>query len=252
MNNNQGTQENIFQFASRIIDDARNAFINFEDSDYIQTHIDQIERLHIMFNYLLISIESNNPRYSLILHQLSLTNNIQENLEIALSQEGYTWTEIAKMLNVSSKTITRRRNELNIKVEKIYTILSNDELDCALKESLRRIDPFGITACYAEIIPRRKYQVSGPNVLWHIDRNHKLIYWKFVIHGAIDSYSRIITYLHCSTNNQVQTVLKSFLNAIENYGVPSKVCGNCGGENVAVAEWMLISKELDCGSYIGG
>ena len=84
MNNNQEIQENIFQFVSRTIDDARNAFINSEDSNYIQTHIDQIKRLHIMFNHLLISIESNNPTYSLILHQLSLTNNIQENLESKL------------------------------------------------------------------------------------------------------------------------------------------------------------------------
>ena len=73
MNNNQEIQENIFQFASRTIDDARNAFINSEDSNYIQTHIDQIERLHIMFNYLLISIESNNPIYSLIFHNQNHT-----------------------------------------------------------------------------------------------------------------------------------------------------------------------------------
>ena len=188
-----------------------------------------------------------------------------------------------KMLNVSSKTITRRRNELNITVEEIYTIFSNDELDHMilsikeqqpnarqviimgalkgrgikikrqrLRESLRRIDPFGITARWAEIISRRRYQVSGPNALWHIDGNHKLIHWKFIIHETIDSYSQIITYLHCSTNNQAQTVLRSFLNAIENYGVPSRVRGDRGGENVAVAEWMLINKGLDRGSYIGG
>ncbi|RHZ83186.1 hypothetical protein Glove_99g272 [Diversispora epigaea] len=86
MNNNQEIQENIFQFASRTIEDARNAFINFEDSNYIQTHIDQIERLHIMFNYLLISIESNNSTYSLIFYQLNLTNNIKENSKSKLIQ----------------------------------------------------------------------------------------------------------------------------------------------------------------------
>jgi hypothetical protein len=62
----------------------------------------------------------------------------------------------------------------------------------------------------------------------------------------------MVTYLHCSTNNQVQTVLRFFLNAIENYGIPSRVRGDRRGENVAVAEWMLINKRLDCGSYIGG
>ena len=94
--------------------------------------------------------------------------------------------------------------------------------------------------------------VAGPNALWHIDGNHKLINWKFVIHGAIDGYSQIITYLHCNTNNQARTVLRCFLNAIENYGVPSRVRGDRGGENVDVAKWMLINRGLDRGSYIGG
>ncbi|RHZ81757.1 hypothetical protein Glove_117g320 [Diversispora epigaea] len=318
MNNNQEIQ-NFFQFASRTMNDARNVFINSEDFNYIQTHIDQIERLQIIFNHLLISIEINHPNYSLILHQLSLTNDIQENLEnkliqlsdeelpiellihaessggrpklqiprntlVALSQEGYKWTEIAKMLNVSTQTITRRRDELNIQIEgEIYSIISNDELDQIvqsikeyqpnagqviimgalkgrgikikrqrLRESLRRIDPFGISARWAELIPRRRYQVAGPNALWHIDGNHKLINWKFVIHGAIDGYSRMITYLHCNTNNQARTVLRCFLNAIENYGIPSRVRGDRGGENVDVAEWMLINRGLDRDSYIGG
>jgi hypothetical protein len=30
------------------------------------------------------------------------------------------------------------------------------------------------------------YEVAGPMSLWHVDANHKLIRWKFVIHGGID------------------------------------------------------------------
>ena len=34
-------------------------------------------------------------------------------------------------------------------------------------------------------IHRRQYRVAAPLSLWHIDGNHKLIRWQFVIHGCI-------------------------------------------------------------------
>ena len=55
-------------------------------------------------------------------------------------------------------------------------------------------------------IHRRTYSVPGPNALWHVDGNHKLIRWRLVIHGGIDGFSRLITYLHCSNNNRSDTV----------------------------------------------
>ncbi|CAG8605407.1 11358_t:CDS:2, partial [Diversispora eburnea] len=183
---------------------ARDAFINSENSDYIQTYINQIERLYIIFNYLLISIEFNYPTYSLILYQLSLINGIKENLEnklVQLSDEESSVElliyvklseEIAKILNVSSKTITRRRDKLNIRVEEIYTIFSNDELDYEIL-SIKEQQPNA-----EQVI------IMGPNALWYINGNYKLIYWKFVIHGVID--------------------------------VPSRVRDDREGENVAVAE----------------
>ena len=38
-----------------------------------------------------------------------------------------------------------------------------------------------------------------------------------VIHGDVDGFTRIPVFLHCSTNNKAATVLKMFLNAVENY-----------------------------------
>ena len=59
------------------------------------------------------------------------------------------------------------------------------------------------------------------------------------IHGGVDGFTRIPVFLHCSTNNKAATVLGLFLNAIESYGLPSRVRSEKGKENVDVAWYML-------------
>ena len=50
-----------------------------------------------------------------------------------------------------------------------------------------------------------------PNVLWHIDGNHKLIRCRLVINACIDGFSRLVVYLRCANNNRALTVLVFFL-----------------------------------------
>ena len=88
-------------------------------------------------------------------------------------------------------------------------------------------------------VRRRVYIVPSPNYMWHIDGNHKLIIcWHFVVHGGIDGYSRMITYLKCA-NNRASTVAESFDIAISTYGIPARVQSDHGGENVDVWQFMV-------------
>ena len=97
------------------------------------------------------------------------------------------------------------------------------------------------------------YRVPGPNSLWHIDGNHKLIIrWRFVIHGGVDGFSRVIVFLHCSTNNRSETVFGLFHGATKVFGVPSRVRSDKGGENVRVCQFMISHRGLNRGSHIAG
>ena len=40
---------------------------------------------------------------------------------------------------------------------------------------MHRVDPEGVVLRWREAIQQRKYRVSSPLALWHIDGNHKLI-----------------------------------------------------------------------------
>ena len=74
--------------------------------------------------------------------------------------------------------------------------------------------------------------------MWHIDGHHKLIHWKIVVHGGIDGFSRMVTFMKAVDNNRSETVLEAFSDAVSAYGWPSRVRSDYRKENWEVKKIM--------------
>ena len=148
------------------------------------------------------------------------------------------------MFNISKRTMQRRVHEYQLYKEK-YNHISDDELEEMVhkiildfpKSGFRRmkgylqakglniqwerihsalwkLDPerMILRLVNSNIIHWRKYSVPGTLFLWHIDGNHKLIRWRFFINVSPRSL-----------NNKASTVLVLYIEAVQSYGLPSKV-----------------------------
>ena len=85
-----------------------------------------------------------------------------------------------------------------------------------------------------------------------VDSHHKLIRWRFITHGSVDGYSRLILYLQCCTNNRASTVYELFLKAAQEYHLPSRVRCDQDLENVAVARHMIEKRGAERRSMLVG
>jgi len=93
-----------------------------------------------------------------------------------------------------------------------------------VRQAAHDLDP-SVTSRKSPAIRRRVDSAPYPSYLWHLDGNHKLIRWSFVVHHCIDGYSHL-SFCRCSTNNKSETVRK--------YSRPQRIASDHGGENVSV------------------
>ena len=194
----------------------------------------------------------------------------------------YNWTKVALVLGISRATLYRRLQEAGVRPNDC-TPLSNNQLDDIMRsikqdhpndgevlikghllrmgirisrklmrQSIHRVDHVGVVNRRRSIIYRRVYSVPYPNYIWHIDGHHKLIRWRFVIHGSIDGFSRTITYLKCSDNNRANTVLYLFQQAVAVFGLPGHIRSDHGGENIDIWRYMLLHHNYDFSCIITG
>ena len=111
-----------------------------------------------------------------------------------------------------------------------------------VQEAIHAVDPEGIQQRKQKPIRRRVYSVACPNYVWHIDGNHKLVRWRFVVHHGIDGFSRMVVFAHCSTNNRAETVRSLFCEALPKYGRPLRIRTDHGGENVGIWQDMIAAR----------
>ncbi|XP_060587542.1 uncharacterized protein LOC132743043 isoform X2 [Ruditapes philippinarum] len=202
-------------------------------------------------------------------------------------ENDFSVNDISSILNVSSRTIARRLQYYSLSIRNSYSNIDDNELDelvaskvqefpnsgyrtiyghlksvdvriqiSRVREAIKRVDPCAVAVRRLFMqhyrIKRRRYNVEAPMALWHVDTNHKLIRWRFVIHAGIDGYSRLPTYTVIAPDNTSETALNAFKSGVIEYGVPHRVRTDKGKENIGIAEFMLQHWGIDSKSHITG
>ena len=201
-----------------------------------------------------------------------------------LRSEFNSWSQIARGLGVSRQTIYNRRRELGFSLDfERFSAIQDNNLDAMVQEELNafsctgetnvmacfrqcgvyiqrwqvresiiQVDPINRANRWGSRILHRPYSVPHPNYLRHMDTDMKLRHSRFCIHGCVDGFSRAIVYLRVNNNNRATTVLGCFQQAASEWGYPSHLRADNGGENIAVGEFMVWFCGENRGSFLTG
>ena len=132
---------------------------------------------------------------------------------------------LAQLLGIHRNTLRHKLQEIGL--HRRYSELTDNDIDLILKlykrlrpesglryttgflrhhglklqrqrvcNSLQQIDGLGQALRRHDGILRRKYQSRCSRSVSHIDGNHKLILWGFVIHGLVDGHDHVVYYIY--------------------------------------------------------
>ena len=87
----------------------------------------------------------------------------------------------------------------------------------------------------------RVYNVMGLNHVKHVDTNHELVRWRFIIIAGVDGFRRLVTFLKSCENNMSRTDLECFLSGVNKYKPPLRVHKDL--ENVSIADFIKSERE---------
>ena len=128
-----------------------------------------------------------------------------------LIENRFSVPQIAQLMGVSVSTIRQRMSDFNLSIRATYYPITDEQLDQLIagvqqqfpnwgnrqmygylishgmrvqfhrvRESQSRIDPEGSMMRRLHYLHRRCYSVRGPQHLWHVDGNHKLIRYMYM------------------------------------------------------------------------
>ena len=133
---------------------------------------------------------------SLILEQFSSCKQLIHHEEfVVCCYKVYTWLDLHIVVNIFFFKVQQVTKEFPYCGENLVKQIIRQRgikvTRAKIRESIHRVDQHGVDSRKRGRLHRRVYDVKGPNHLWHIDTNHKLVRWSFVIIGGIDGYSRL-------------------------------------------------------------
>ena len=57
-----------------------------------------------------------------------------------------------------------------------------------LCSEIHRVDHTNTVSRQSTVVSNRVYSTPHPNNIWHLDGNHKMIYWRLVMHAGVDGF----------------------------------------------------------------
>lgn len=118
---------------------------------------------------------------------------------------------------------------------------------------LQVVDPEGVQHRTRRRLRRRRYQVPGPNYMWHLDSYDKLKPYGICLNGCIDGFSRLVVWVEAYHNNSDPRLVAGYFiaNVRLREGTPTIVRADLGTENSYVKRMQPFLRRMGNDAFAG-